>query len=180
DAYPGEIFKGRIARVAPVLDPSTRTASMEVEISNADNRLKPGMYARVELMIERREGVTLVPKAAVVDYEGRRGVWTTDENNKIRFLAVALGLENADNVEILQGLNPGDRIVTDGAASLRAGDTVVLPGQPPGAPGGAGGRGPGRPGAQAGSRGQAGGGQPRGPGERGAGGPGGERGQRPQ
>lgn len=148
DAYPGEVFKGRIARVAPVLDPATRTATMEVEIPNADNRLKPGMYARVELMVERHEGVTLVPRAAVVDYDGRRGVWTTDEDNKIRFLAVALGLENTESVEVLQGLKPGERVVTDGAASLRAGDTVMLPGQTPGAPGRSGG-----PGGQSGARG---------------------------
>jgi hypothetical protein len=47
DAFPGEDFMGRIARVSPVLDPSTRTAPLEVEISNPQYRLKPGMYARV-------------------------------------------------------------------------------------------------------------------------------------
>src|SRR5439155_18480822 len=47
DAYPGEKFVGRVARVAPVLDPSTRTAQMEVDIANPQFRLKPGMYARV-------------------------------------------------------------------------------------------------------------------------------------
>lgn len=66
DAYPGEKFNGRIARVSPVLDPSTRTATMEVEIPNVDYRLKPGMYARVALTIEEREH-------ALLGTEGRRG-----------------------------------------------------------------------------------------------------------
>jgi RND family efflux transporter MFP subunit len=143
DAFPGELFKGRIARVAPVLDPATRTAPMEVEIPNTDNRLKPGMYARVLLLIEERKGTTLVPKVAVVDFEGKRGVWVPDGENKARFVEVKLGLEDPERIEILDGLKVGDRIVTDGASSLRAGDTMVLPGQSPGG-GGPGGAGSGR------------------------------------
>ncbi|MEZ5288805.1 MAG: efflux RND transporter periplasmic adaptor subunit [Vicinamibacterales bacterium] len=178
DAYPGENFKGRIARVSPVLDPATRTATMEVEIPNGDNRLKPGMYARVLLTIEERKGTTLAPKAAVVDYEGQRGIWIPDEDNKARFIPVKLGLENAERIEILQGVNPGNRIITEGAASLRAGDTLAMPGQGPGGPGGRAGAGGGS-GRQGGGRGQGA--------ARGAGGAGGQgqarsqgQGQRPQ
>ena len=63
DAFPGETFAGRIARVAPVLDPATRTAQIEIEVPNADFRLKPGMYARVSVTIESRKDTTLVPKS---------------------------------------------------------------------------------------------------------------------
>jgi RND family efflux transporter MFP subunit len=167
DAYPGELFKGRIARVAPVLDPATRTAPMEVEILNTDNRLKPGMYARVLLMIEEHTDATLVPKVAVVDFEGKRGVWVPEGENKARFVEVKLGLEDTERMEILDGLKPGDRVVTDGAASLRAGDTMVLPGQQgPGGPAGGGprgmGAGQGGPGGQ--GNGRQGGGAGRAPG----------------
>ena len=65
DAYPGEKFRGRIARVAPVLDPATRTATMEIEIANNDKRLKPGMYARVSLTVEERKDTLVAPKSAV-------------------------------------------------------------------------------------------------------------------
>jgi membrane fusion protein, multidrug efflux system len=146
DAYPGDLFKGQIARVSPVLDPATRTATMEVEIPNRDNRLKPGMYARVLLTIEERKGTTLVPKIAVVDFEGKRGVWIPGGENKVQFRETKLGIEDPERIEVLDGLKPGDRIVTEGAGSLRAGDTVVLPGQNAGGPGGggAGGQGGGR------------------------------------
>jgi HlyD family secretion protein len=145
DAFPGEQFKGRIARVAPVLDPATRTAPMEVEIVNAENRLKPGMYARVLLQIEEHKDATLVPKVAIVDFEGKRGVWVPSGDNKARFVEVKLGLEDPERMEILEGIKAGDQVVTDGAASLRAGDTMVLPGQGQAGPGGPGGgrRGPG-------------------------------------
>jgi RND family efflux transporter MFP subunit len=164
DAFPGDVFKGRIARVAPILDPATRTAPMEVEVPNTDNRLKPGMYARVLLLIEERKDTTLVPKVSVVDFENKRGVWVPDGDRKARFVAVKLGLEDAERVEILEGVKAGDQVVTDGAASLRAGDTLVLPGQGPGNPGGpgaadGGGRRPGAGGGAGGGRGQ--GGQPR-------------------
>jgi RND family efflux transporter MFP subunit len=146
DAYPGEKFRGRIARVAPVLDPATRTATMEVEIPNTDTRLKPGMYARVILQVEDRRGVLLAPKAAVIDFEGKRGVWVADAN-KPRFVPVSLGIEDPQRVEITAGLKVGDQIVVAGAATLRASDTIVVAGQSgpgsdgPSGPAGSGGRG---------------------------------------
>lgn len=159
DAYPGDNFTGRIARVSPVLDPATRTATMEVEIPNRDGRLRPGMYARVLLTIEERENTTLVPRLSVVDFEGRRGVWTMDAESKARFVPVKLGIEDPERMEILDGLSPGDRIVTDGAASVRNGDTLLLPGQQsgPGGPGGGAGPGGRRPGAGQGQQRGAGG-----------------------
>lgn len=128
DAYPGETFTGRIARVSPVLDPATRTAAVEVEVPNPSNKLKPGMYARIYLTIEERKNATLAPKNAVVDFEGNRGVWVPTGDNTAQFVAVKIGLEDAERVEITQGVNVGDRIITAGASSLRGGDTLVFPG----------------------------------------------------
>lgn len=145
DAYPGEKFSGKIARVSPVLDPATRTAEMEVEVPNADYRLKPGMYARINLTVEQRKAVLTAPKRAVVDYENRRGVFVPTEDRKAQFVPVQIGLEEADRLEITGGVKDGDTIVITGAGSLRNGDTLVLPGQAaPGGPGAPGGRGQGR------------------------------------
>jgi RND family efflux transporter MFP subunit len=136
DAYPGEKFTGRIGRVAPVLDPATRTAAIEIEVPNGDVRLKPGMYARIVLSVEERTNATLVPKVAVVDYEGQRGVFTTNADNKAEFKPVSIGIEDTARAEIVSGLKPGDRIVVNGAAALRAGDTLVVQGEgPPGGDG---------------------------------------------
>ena len=75
DAYPGEKFTGRIARVSPVLDPATRTAPIEIEIPNPDFRLKPGMYARVGITTQTKKEALVLPSSAVVDLGGRRGVF---------------------------------------------------------------------------------------------------------
>lgn len=137
DAYPGEQFTGRVARVAPVLDPATRTAEMEIEIPNGSGRLKPGMYARVRLISASKTNALVVPKAAVVDSQGRRGVFMV-RNGQAVFRAVTLGLEEADRVEIVDGLNEGDQVVTTGASALRDGAQVLLANQRQGTSGGAG------------------------------------------
>jgi len=146
DAYPGEKFDGRIARVAPVLDPATRTATIEIEIANTDKRLKPGMYARVSLTVEERKGTLVAPKSAVIDFENKRGVWMPNADNRAKFVPVELGIEDTDRVEIKSGLKEGDKIVTTGATAVRNNDLLVIAGAGgPGGPGGGAGRGgPGR------------------------------------
>ena len=140
DAYPGETFKGRIARVAPVLDPATRTAPIEIEIPNTDNRLKPGMYARITLTVEERKNAVVAPKAAVIDFENKRGVWMPNEERRATFVPVTLGIEGADDIEILAGLKEGDRFVTTGAGAVRNNDQLIIAGEPrgPDGPGGPG------------------------------------------
>ncbi len=76
DAFPGETFSGKVSRVAPVFDPATRTAEMEIEVANPGFRLKPGMYARVQLTVGTKADALTVPRnAVVVDGEGKQGVF---------------------------------------------------------------------------------------------------------
>ena len=139
DAYPGEKFNGRIARVAPVLDPATRTASIEIEIPNRDARLKPGMYARISLTVEERKNTLVAPKNAVIDFEDKRGVWMPNDERRAQFVPVTLGIEGPEQIEVLAGLKEGDRFVTTGAAAVRNNDQLIIAGE-------AGGAGPGGPG----------------------------------
>ena len=127
DAYPGEHFTGRIARVSPVLDPATRTAPIEIEIPNADFRLKPGMYARVGITTNTRKDALVVPASAVVDLGGRRGVFTPLNESAV-FRAITTGTEQMALVEVLGGLAEGDTVITTGSGALRDGDRIVLPG----------------------------------------------------
>jgi RND family efflux transporter MFP subunit len=128
DAFPGEQFSGRVARIAPVLDPATRTAQIEVEIANAQSRLKPGMYARVDFTVERHDNALVVPANALVDVQGTRGVFRPAEGETAKFHPIEVGLTSEQFVEVASGLSEGDRVVTTGAAALREGDKIVLPG----------------------------------------------------
>ena len=134
DAFPGEMFQGRIARVAPVLDPATRTAPIEIEIPNSDFRLKPGMYARVGITTETKKETLVVPVDAVADLGGRRGVFQ-HLNGIAIFRAIEVGTEGEELIEVVGGLSEGDQVITTGARALRDGDRVQLNGR------GSGGRG---------------------------------------
>jgi RND family efflux transporter MFP subunit len=125
DAFPGEQFRGQVSRVAPVFDQATRTAAMEIEVPNPGFRLKPGSYARVKLTVERRADALTVPRNAVVDTEGKRGVFLIDALIA-RFREVQTGLSDGERVEITGGLNEGDRVITVGALALRDGDRIAL------------------------------------------------------
>ena len=143
DAFPGEKFSGRVSRVAPVFDPATRTAEMEIEVPNSGFRLKPGMYARVQLTVESRADALTVPRNAVVDFEGRQGVFVTGSapagtaggdgpspqrgatTLTAKFVPVQLGIRSGEVIEIRSGLQEGARVITTGAGALRDGDRVV-------------------------------------------------------
>ncbi|HEY6362455.1 MAG TPA: efflux RND transporter periplasmic adaptor subunit, partial [Vicinamibacterales bacterium] len=133
DAFPEETFTGRIARIAPVLDPATRTFPIEIEIPNPSFRLKPGMYARVGITVSEKPDAIVVPTNAVVDVGGKRGVFLAQEDNTAAFRAVEIGIENDEKTEIVGGLAEGDRVVTTGAAALNDGDRFVLGGEDGGA-----------------------------------------------
>ena len=139
DAFPGERFDGRVSRVAPVFDPATRTATMEIQIPNPGFRLKPGMYARVRLTADRKQNALAVPRNAIVDISGRRGVYTVD-GDVARFQSVQTGLADENFIEVTEGVQDGTRLVTVGALALRDGDRISIIGAG-GREGGRGGRG---------------------------------------
>lgn len=129
DAFPNEAFAGRIAHLAPILDPATRTAPIEIEIDNPRFRLKPGMYARVEFTVERRDHALVVPTSAMVDLSGTRGVFMRTPELTAKFHPVTFGLIDQERAEVASGLSEGDEVVTTGAAALREGDPVLLKGE---------------------------------------------------
>lgn len=140
DAFPGEKFAGRVAHVAPVLDPATRTATIEVEIDNSQFRLKPGMYAKVSFTVEHRKNILTVPNNAIVNIGGKTGIFLPGEGDVAKFQPVETGMSDATQIEV-SGLAEGTRIITTGAAALREGDRIAPLGQGAGRGGNGGGRG---------------------------------------
>jgi multidrug efflux pump subunit AcrA (membrane-fusion protein) len=90
-------------------------------------RLKPGMYARVTLTVEHHANALVVPNNALVDFEGKRGVFLTRNKQTATFQPVETGIEEPTRVEILSGLQDDDDIITTGASGLRDGDRILLP-----------------------------------------------------
>src|SRR4030095_11636454 len=99
DLFPGKNSPARVARVAPVLDPATRTAQIEVEIQNSQFRLKPGMYARVDFTVERRPNALIIPANALVDVQGKRGVFRPAEGDIAKIPPIAVGFMDEKEIE---------------------------------------------------------------------------------
>lgn len=127
DALGDRRLLGRVARTSPVLSAQTRTADLRVEVANAEGALRPGMTARVRVVLGRREGVVAVPVEAVVR-QGNRQVVFVVESQVARAREVRLGLSDGVRVEVRSGLRPGELVVAAGQETLRDGTSVrVLP-----------------------------------------------------
>lgn len=126
DAYPGQVFSGAVSRIAPVLDPDTRSAEVEIVASNDAKLLKPGMFTNVRICFGVHEDVTLIPSRALVKRDQREGVFVpTGDLTIARFIVVKTGLANTENVEV-NGIEPGQAIVTMGQHLLTDGDAIVV------------------------------------------------------
>ncbi|HEY3081262.1 MAG TPA: efflux RND transporter periplasmic adaptor subunit [Chloroflexota bacterium] len=123
-ALPGESLTGRVMLIAPTLDTRTRTAQVKVAPDGpALGKLRPGMFAQVTVESERKQGALVVPRAAVSSV-GDPGVFVVD-GGVARRVAVKLGAQDREQVEVLEGVKEGDRVVLD-PADLRDGDRVAV------------------------------------------------------
>jgi membrane fusion protein, copper/silver efflux system len=110
-ALPGEHRMGKIAYVYPTLDPATRTAKVRVVLSNADLRLKPGMYATLRIADAARSSVLFVPRGAVLSTGERTMVFVRNANGRLVPREVSIGSTSDDRVEVLRGLVAGETVV---------------------------------------------------------------------
>jgi multidrug efflux pump subunit AcrA (membrane-fusion protein) len=123
DAYRDEIFKGTVALISPTVDPDSRTADVEIEVDNRDYRLKPGMFARVELVVQRRDNVLLLSKDSLITENGPARVFVHNSGRAL-LKDVSLGLEGEEYVEVLNGLSQGDEVLVAGHYELKDGMAV--------------------------------------------------------
>ena len=112
-AFPDATFTGRVILISSTVDPDTRTVQVRTEVPNPDGRLKPDMFANVEIVTAGRAAAISIPLSAVLDDDGKSVVFVADGNNYTK-REVTLGLKSEDRVEIVQGLNAGDKVVTKG------------------------------------------------------------------
>ena len=124
DAYPGRTFEGNISEISPVLDKETRSAPLKITVANHEHLLKPGMFARVELVIETHQKVPVVRREAVMGDAGQSYVYVVQQNRALR-QKVETGLCRAGYVEITGGLEAGNVVVIMGQQRLSEGARVI-------------------------------------------------------
>ncbi len=119
----GTRLDGTIDRVSPVIDPNSGTIKVTVEIPEYPASVRPGDFAEVHIVTERRENRTLVPRNAVVTEKGETVVFV-EVDGKAERRAVSTGFSNAEHVEIVEGVSAGEHVVIKGQRSLRHGQRV--------------------------------------------------------
>ena len=127
DAYPGEVFKGKVNLLYPTVSATTHTFPVEVICENKDQRLRPGMFARVTANFGTNHNV-VVPDIAVVKQQGsgEHFVYVLQPDNTVKYTLVELGRRLGNRYEIVSGIKEGDKIVTEGQVRLKDGVTVTV------------------------------------------------------
>jgi membrane fusion protein, multidrug efflux system len=128
----GGAFDSVIARISPVVDSATGTFKVTLELQDAKAQLKPGMFARVNIVYDRRKDVLQVPRSALIEDDGRTRLFIVEQGKAVA-RDVTLGLTNGGIVEVIAGLKDGDQVVVVGQGGLKSGNPVRVVGNTPAA-----------------------------------------------
>jgi membrane fusion protein (multidrug efflux system) len=125
DAVPGSEFSGKILRISPVIDSSTGTFKVTVEVDDKTRRLRPGMFTRVQIIYDTHENALLVLKNGILTEDSETWAFMVKDGT-VEKTEVNVGFSNATHVEILSGLAAGDTVVTTGLNSLKDGSKIKI------------------------------------------------------
>lgn len=112
-AFPGASFSGRVILISSVVDPETRSVKVRTEVPNPDGRLKPDMFANVQIITDLKRTAISIPQSAVLNDDGKSVVFVSDGNG-YKKIQVTTGIQGNDRVEIIEGLKAGDKVVVKG------------------------------------------------------------------
>lgn len=122
DTWPGRVFRGVVEHVEPVVDPATRTARVRIEVENPESLLRPGQFVTARLRPAgdaAREALT-VPRAALLQLDGRPAVFVAAGEGEYEARPLELGAHDGDRVEVVRGLAEGDEVVVEGGFALKS------------------------------------------------------------
>ncbi|MBX3703018.1 MAG: efflux RND transporter periplasmic adaptor subunit [Steroidobacteraceae bacterium] len=125
DAVPGRTFQGQIALISPYIDARTATFPVRVRVTDTGGLLRPGMFARVAIVYERKSDALQIPRTALLDGDGPPKVFVV-QDGKATERAVELGLSNGAMVEVVSGLGDGEQVVVVGQGAVKPGAAVRI------------------------------------------------------
>ena len=127
EALSGEVFPAVVEEVSPVLDPASRTLRIRLRFpGRTDPRIKAGMFATVSLITNTRRDVPVIPRGTVINTYGHWIVFTINDQNIASHREISLGLENEEFIEVVNGIEEGELVVSQGQNFLSDGDLVRI------------------------------------------------------
>lgn len=124
DAYPGEVFEAKITEISPVLDATSRTMGVALELTEKNSKIKAGMFARVKLITDTHSDIVIVSETALVNRYGETYVFVLTSDSTVEKRLVKAGIRVDDKREILEGLQDGEQVVVRGQTLLENGTKV--------------------------------------------------------
>lgn len=122
---PGKIFDASVSRYSWALERNTRTMLVEIDVSNAEHILRPGMFAKATIHLKAHEDVLTIPAEALITESDKAYIYVADDNNTVRKVPVKTGIDDGIIVEILDGLQESDKVIVAGKHLVTEGDTVI-------------------------------------------------------
>ncbi len=129
DALPGTPVIASVTRISPVVDPETGTFKITIEMTGEEQRIKPGMFGRMQIIYDRHENVLQIPRSAIIESGGETSVFIVEDGIGIRKL-VETGFSSSGKVEITAGLTDGENVITVGHVGLKNEAQVVVINEP--------------------------------------------------
>tara|TARA_R100001143_G_scaffold63604_1_gene73755 strand:- start:5261 stop:6316 length:1056 start_codon:yes stop_codon:yes gene_type:complete len=118
DALPNQLFVGHVERISPVVDTETGTFKVTVYVDQTEDLLRPGMFSRVRIVYDTRQNTRMIPRSAVITEDLNNSVFTVRDSLAFK-KSIQTGYTNGQNIEVLEGLEDGEIVVTIGQGSLQ-------------------------------------------------------------
>ncbi len=128
DAYAGQKFIGIVKKLSPIIDRDSQTCDIEIEAQNPNQRLKPGMFARIELTVSESKVAPVVPIEAIQKIGDETYVFVADDDKASKRI-VSTGISDGISTEIISGINAGDKIIITGLTNLQDGSPISTDGK---------------------------------------------------
>jgi membrane fusion protein (multidrug efflux system) len=125
DAFPDEAFEGKVYAIDPRLDVAGRSLVVRAMVPNQDERLRPGLFARISVLLQLKQDALSVPEQAIVPQGDSQFVFKIVDG-KVQLTKVVTGTRREGRVEIVEGLSAGDQVVTAGQLKIRDGSVVSI------------------------------------------------------
>ena len=125
DALPGEPIIAAVTRISPVVDPDTGTFKITIELDGSEQRIKPGMFGRLQIIYDKHENVLQIPRSAIIESVGETSVFVVEDGIGIR-KPVVTGFSNKGMLEITSGLTDVENVITVGHVGLKNEAKVVV------------------------------------------------------
>tara|TARA_Y100000590_G_scaffold4928_1_gene6728 strand:- start:272 stop:1144 length:873 start_codon:yes stop_codon:yes gene_type:complete len=122
-AYKNKIYEGKIESVASRVDAQTRSILARAKISNEESEIIPGSLLEIEIFYNKKQSLG-IPDTSIMYEGGKKFVYKINENNMIKKNEIETGIRNVGNIEVLKGLNEGDKVIAEGLTKVRPGMKV--------------------------------------------------------